>query len=197
MQLRAERSQIDLDSLTKLVRAYIEEEEGISSEHATALAERFLVVAHERSGLLVETEPTDPPVYAFTHEGFREYLVADALFNSGETRLIRTVLDNIDNPTWEEVILLTGSHSGLSHYLRERLLNECLETARVCKAAGNLDGWARRLTMTGRMARDMGENLFPKDRTRVQDVLLSAMLSTSNPIKYRIELCWSSTNSAG
>lgn len=188
MQLSEKRTEIDFVTLAGLLADYLAEKERAPRDQAAAIAERFLVVSHERSGLLVETEPSDPPIYAFTHEGFREYLVADALANLREAKFIGTVLDNIDNPTWEEVLLLAGAHPGLSDDLREYLLEECLAAATKCKAAGNLDGWVRRLTMVGRMARDMGEYLSPKDRTKLKELLAEAMLDPANQLKFRIEI---------
>ena len=188
MQLSEKRTEIDFFTLVNLLRDYLIERERTPPEKAGPQAEKFLITSHERSGLLVETEPSDPPIYAFTHEGFREYLVADALANLREHKFISSILDNIDNPTWEEVIVLAGAHSALSDDLREYLLERCVEAAGVCKSSNNSEGWARRLTMAGRMAKDMGDYLSPNDRSKLREILAEAMLDTDGEIKYRIEV---------
>jgi formylglycine-generating enzyme required for sulfatase activity len=182
------RTEIDLNSLVDIVGNFLVEKESVPTDKAAPSAKQFLINCHERSGLLVETDPSDPPIFAFTHERFREYLVADALANARETKFIRTILDNIDNPTWEDAIVMAGAHPGLSDDLREHLLETCVEEAADCKADGNIEGWSRRWVMAGRMARDMGAYLSPKDRSHLIEVLSQGMLDTANDLKHRIEI---------
>ena len=189
MQLSEKRAEIDFLSLVDILSTYLTEKERTPSEQAKTYAERFLVISHERSGLLgKKTEPSDPPIYSFTHEGFREYLVADALANLREAKFIRTILDNIDNPTWEVGHRFGWRTSRVIRRFARNLLEECVEAAKTCKAGGNSGGWARRLTMAGRMARDMGEYLSPKDRAKLKEILAEAMLDTANQLQYRIEI---------
>lgn len=194
MQFSEKRAEIDFISLMDILSKYLTEKERVPVEKSRKFAEVFLNTSHERSGLLVETEPSDPPIYAFVHEGFREYLVADALVNLREAQFINTVLKNIDNPTWEEIIVLASAHTGLSDASREYLLEECVNAAQACKASGNAEQWARRLNMAGRMARDIGEYLSPQERAKLKEVLEEAMLDTANQLKHRSEIALSLDN---
>lgn len=188
MQFREVRTEIDFISLVNILVAYLTERERIPPDQAATQAERFLYMSHERSNLLVETEPTDPPIYAFFHDKVREFLVADVLANYLDDKFKSAILDNIDNPTWEEIIVFAGAHRKLPDERRELLLDSCIEAARECKRSGNLEGWTRRLTMAGRMARDMGDYLDPNDQTKLKDVLAEAMLDTTSELNHRIEV---------
>lgn len=188
MQLTGKRTSIDFPTLVDVLSTYLIETEQIPPERARAGAERFLLNSHERSGLLVEMEPTDPPVYGFTHEGFREYLVANAITAQRESKIVASVLEHIDDPTWEEIILLAGAHPGLNDEVREYLLDECINAARAARAEVNPEVWVRRLGVTGRMSRDMGDLLSPPNRTKVKRILLESALDTANHIKHRIDL---------
>ena len=185
MQLGEKRTEIDLASLAMILRKYLVKEEHTSPGQAKNTARHCLKVFHARSGLLVEMEPR---IYAFTHEGFREYLVAHALINFRETQFVNTVLKHIDDPIWDEVLLLAAAHPGLSDGLRVHLLKTCLKDARERKGAGDPAGWARRMIMAGRMAFDMGEYLSPKYRARLRDELAAAAADTSIRLEHRIAL---------
>lgn len=188
MQNSEKRTEIDFLSLMRILIEYLIENEAMSPEQARTFAKRFLIISHERSGLLVETEPSVPPIYAFTHEGFREYLVANALLNLGEAKFIENILGNIENQNWEEIIVLAGAHSGLSDYLRQRLLKECVADAEKSKSEGNLEGWIRRLTMTGKIARDMRGYLPSSYKIKLKKVLEEAMFDTASQLEYRNEV---------
>ena len=50
--------------------------QGASPAEQKTWARNFLAMAHHRSGLFVESEPE---IYAFSHQNFREYLAATDL----------------------------------------------------------------------------------------------------------------------
>lgn len=188
MQYRENRTEIDFVSLVGIISAYLMEKERIAEHQATDYAERFLVNSHEKSGLLVEMEPSEPPIYSFTHDGFREYLVADAMVNLSESKFVNTILEKIDNQSWDEVILLAGAHSELGDARREILLDSCIDAANKCKLQNNWEGWSRRLIMAGRMARDMKDDLSPNDRDKLKEVLYAAMTDVDNQPRSRVDI---------
>ncbi|MDI1256707.1 MAG: SUMF1/EgtB/PvdO family nonheme iron enzyme [Flavobacterium sp.] len=181
---------IDFNSLVSFLKDYFEDKEGVNPEQALIYSELFLHHSHERSGLLVETEPSDPPIYSFTHEGFREYLVADALINLLDTEFVNILLEHIDEPTWEEVIVLSGAHSELGEQRRELILDKCVKAGKDCKLNNNWEGWSRRMIMAGRIARDMRENLSRKYRDKLKETLAVAILDTQNEFKYRLDIAF-------
>jgi formylglycine-generating enzyme required for sulfatase activity len=188
MQLSGKRSQIDYDSLMEILSGYLRDEEGESKDRIPTLAKRFIANSQERSGLLIETESGYPSIYAFAHDGFREYLVAFALANLLDDDYINTILTNIDDPAWEEAIIMAATLRSLPGKRRGLLLDKCLNEARNCKSEGKFDEWLRRLTIAGRMARDMGWLLSLKDAIKLKMALLEAIRDQAAGLKRQNEI---------
>ena len=188
MQLSKRRTSIELPVLKTILKDYIAEREGLDEEKSGAIAVSFVKQSQEQSGLLVETDPSDPPIFAFSHEGFREFLVADSLVNKLDGELINLVLSHMDDPAWEEIITLFGAHQSVSEALRVLLLGKCYEAAHQSKLNDDRTTWARRLTLVGRMARLMGGHLPYKERERYQSALLAAMNDAEAAPENRLEI---------
>lgn len=163
---------------------YLENQERVHSDMAETWARNFLYNAHERSGLLVEVEPD---TYAYTHEGFREFLAATHLTNVRESEFIEAVIGHIQDDAWEQVILLAGAHRKLPNAWRGYVLEECLKAGETYREKGEESGWLHHLVMAGRMAGDMGENLTGPKREVVETVLYQAMTSLDLPPTDRVE----------
>jgi formylglycine-generating enzyme required for sulfatase activity len=101
------------------------------------------------------------------------------------------VLGNIDDPTWEEVIVLVAANRKLSDAAREALLEECAAASARRLDEGKVESWARHLTLIGRMVRDMGEYLPPHVRLRYQTKLHAAMARNDCPLAQRSGLALS------
>jgi len=189
MQLSGKRTQIDQSSLIEFLSKYMIEHEGSPVELTNQYARKFLLSAQESSGLLVNTDPSEPTIYSFSHEGFREFLVADALRNDNlEADLISEILQRIDDTTWEEIIVLVGSYRRVSDAFRRHLLDECIKAANACRIGGDVTGWARRLVMAGRMAHDMGGYLALSGREQIKRILQTAVGDGSVDVKHRLEI---------
>ena len=188
MQLSGKRTEIDFPSLVEALARYLRDREGAEDPAAERLARRFVDESHERSGLLNETDPSERRIFAFSHEGFREFLVAEAMLNLSEARLTAMVLENIDDPAWEEVIVLVAASRKLSDAAREHLLEECAAAAERRLDEMKIESWARHLTVVGHMVRDMDEYLPPHLRVRYQATLLSAMVRRDCPLTQRCGL---------
>lgn len=184
MQIAEQKTEISKRRAIQLLKKYLEEEELKDAKIALSWAEGFLYNAHENSGILVEIEPD---VFAFTHEGFREYLVASALTNVRESELIKTVLDNILDSSWEEVILQTGAHRSLSNALRVFLLKEILKVASDLKKNGDQENWSRHLFMAGRLSLDMSDYIPVHASALVKTELFKTMTDEKTEINYRVE----------
>lgn len=185
MQHSSSRTEIADSDLITVLEKYLIEDEGKQDIEARHTARKFIRFSHERSGLFVEMEPQ---VYAFTHEGFREYLVAHALSNMREEELVATIIDHISDANWEQVLLLAGAHPNLAGKSRAHLLETCVAAAEQCLRNNDSKGWARRLTMAGKMANDMGDYLLPKYRQILQKHLRTAVMNSSQVLNDRIEL---------
>lgn len=185
MQLSGKRAEIDFPTLVDTLVAFLRDREGVEEAKGPQLAERFVDESHERSGLLIETDPSAPRIFAFSHEGFREFLVGEAMRNQGEEELSRLALDHIDDPTWEEVIVLLAANRALSDKAREDLLEKCVAAADQRFTAENIESWARHLTVTGRMVRDMGDYLPRHIKGRYQLKLLTEIARSDGQLAHR------------
>lgn len=148
-----------------IAKYLIERERILDEETAQVWAENFLENSHERSGLLVEA---NPGVYAFLHKGFMEYLAAGALVNQSKT-LVQTILANVTDEWWEQVILLAGAHPKLPEDYRAELVDRILKAAQ--EYPFNSVEHIRRLVMVGRLARDMAEYLPGQQHEQVETIL--------------------------
>lgn len=138
--------------------AFFREREGAKPGEDAVWAGNFLDVAHQRSGLFVETAPE---TYAFSHQNFREYLAATALIGQRDDKMAQAVLSHAADAWWEEVILLAAAHSNLSDERREFLLEQMLEQGH--------------LLLAGRCAVDAGDRLTAPLRHRIRDELYARM----------------------
>ena len=116
-------------------------------------------MAHHRSGLFVESEPD---VYAFSHQNFREYLAATDLVEQLDEDMLRSVLAHANDPLWEEVILLAAAHPDLSHERRDLMLQRLSE--------------ADQLVLAGRCAVDAGARLPLARREQIVQDLHARMV---------------------
>ncbi|MBI5652941.1 MAG: SUMF1/EgtB/PvdO family nonheme iron enzyme [Chloroflexi bacterium] len=131
-------------------------------------ARRFLVVAHQRSGLFVEGAPN---LYNFSHSNFREYLAATELVKELDNDLVRIVLEHVGDAWWEETILLAMALKELGDPRRKLVMDELL-------ARGHL-------IMAGKCAVDMSDRLPAPLRQEITDKLLARMQANDVPVKER------------
>lgn len=178
------RTEIKFSFAARILAKYLQREEKQTLEDAKEFAKQFLIKSQKGRGILKATERG---VYAFAHEGFREYLVAHSLINLGDREFIHTVIDHIDKATWEEIILLAASHPALPDKRREYLLNACQKAAKNAVDA-NPELWVRLMIMTGRMAYDMGEYLSPNYRAKLEAALRTATTNSIIKLSQRIDL---------
>ena len=149
---------------------YIRREERKDERTAAQWAENFLFNSHERGGVFVET---NPGLFAFPHQGLREYLAATALKDRREGEFIQTALQNLADDWWEQVILLAGAHPELSQATRGYFVEELLKAAEDPQADPPIRH-ARRL-MAGQCAVDMADYLPGPQRELVEGALLHLM----------------------
>jgi formylglycine-generating enzyme required for sulfatase activity len=166
------KTEISNAEAIKLISEYLQERERKDPNSAETGAENFLQNMQERSGLLVEVEPQ---VFSFTHEGFREYLAANALINKRENEFIQTILEHIQDDRWEQVLLLAGAHSELPDAWRKYLVTEVMKVGNQFKQEGQMEAWVRHLLMAGRLARDMADYLPGIEKHEVENSLYTAM----------------------
>ena len=165
----------------QILLAYLLERECKDAELAQVWAEKFLENCHEHSGLLVETAPG---VYAFLHDGFREYLAAEELRNRSGV-FVQTVLEHLENTNWEQVILLAGAHGQLPEDVGEQLIGALLAGAEKLDRRGSR--WLRSLLMAGRLADDMADHLAEPPRQRVIEKLHAVMTDPAEKPTARAE----------
>lgn len=174
MQTELKSAEISKKQGIKELALYLEQNEGVAAADARRWAKGFLRNSHERSGVLVETSAN---VYAFIHKNFMEYFAATALIKDVDDP-IQAVLDILDeDPTWwDEMIAFAGAHP-LGVQLHKKW------TPRILAAAAQLslgsEGWLRRLTVAGIMARDMTTRLPHPQRLEIQNALYTAATNTN------------------
>jgi formylglycine-generating enzyme required for sulfatase activity len=177
MHTVAKQYEVDAETARSVLSEYFMQKERFKDkELAESCAEGFLLNSHERSGLLAEMTAAsehNPATYAFIHQNFAEFLAATELVNRGG--LVEVVLENIDDPWWEQVILFAGAQRGPFDHLRSEIILRLMEAA-----SQQLDGapeWERRLSMAGHLARDMGGHLDGGVREELEEVLRQAATS--------------------
>ncbi len=163
----ADRARVELTE-------YIRREERRDERTAAQWAENFLFNSHERGGVFVET---DPGLFAFPHQGLREYLAATALKDRREGEFIQTALQNLADDWWEQVILLAGAHPELSQATRGYFVEELLKAAEDPQVAPPLRH--ARLLMAGQCAVDMADYLPGPQSESVEQALLHLMRDTN------------------
>ena len=154
-----------LDELTR----YLMKQERKDQQTAENWARGFITNAHERSGVFVEQEPGN---YAFTHQGFREFLAATALVNKREHELIHILLERMIDDWWEQVILLAGAHPRLSDDVRAYLIEEILKSGRDSSRPKMQHKY---ILMAGRCAVDMAGHLPGPALEGVEHALIRLM----------------------
>lgn len=147
--------------------AFFREREG-GKDASDTWARRFLVVAHQRSGLYVEGAPN---LYNFSHSNFREYLAATELVKELDSDLVRIVLERVGDAWWEETILLAMALKELGDPRRKLVMDELL-------ARGHL-------LMAGKCAVDMSDRLPAPLRQEITGKLLAQKQALDAPIKDR------------
>lgn len=174
--------EMDTETAKKVLTEYFMQKERIKdSEMAESYAEGFLLNSHERSGLLAEISTTS---YAFIHQNFAEFLAATELINRGG--LINAIIQNIDDPWWEQVILFAGAQRGPFDHLRSEVITQLIDAAN--KQPYGTSKWKRRLSMAGHLARDMGGHLDGAVREELEDVLYQAATSANKEPASRADL---------
>ncbi len=152
----------------KAIENYLVEQEGATTIEAKRWAKKFLQNAHEHSGLFMENEPG---TYAFIHKNFLEYFAATALITDQDDP-VQIILDNIQDPWWDQVILLACAHRDANNPFRRDII------PRILSLAGQLErgspAWSRVLMMAGGIARDMTTRLPTPKRRELEQVLEQA-----------------------
>ncbi len=174
MHTVAKQYEIDSETAKNALAEYFMQKESVKdAELAEQYAEGFLRSSHERSGLLAEiTAATEnqPAKVAFIHQNFAEFLAATELIN--RQGLVEAVLEHIEDPWWEQVILFAGASGETHDYQRVemigRLINAASETGRGSA------GWQRRLVMAAHLARDMAKKFEGPEREDLERVLYTA-----------------------
>ena len=159
------------DDAVNVMIEYFKKKERVKDEFlAEDYASGFLHYSHLHSGILAEMTPAThqkPASYAFIHQNFGEYLAAAEIVNRG--RLVDFVLEHIDEPWYEQVILLAGSlRDGLDSQRSEII---CGLLQAVDEEKQGTEKWIRRLVMAGHLARDMSGYLDGGDREELEEVL--------------------------
>lgn len=159
MQQEAREAGVQKEEALEYLATFFGEHEGAKPDQKGEWARGFLDVAHQRSGLFIET---DPGIYAFSHGHFREYLAATALIDRTDDEMVRAVLAHAGEGWWEEVIKLAVAHERLSSARRELLLRAMMDGGHLVLA-----GWC---------AVDAGGRLPATLRERIKEELRSRMI---------------------
>ena len=175
-------SDVPLEVAREVLKEYLQKREGSEPSLALQWAGDFLRNAHEFSGLFVEMEAER---YAFTHQGFREFLAATALKNKREQEFLSLVRGHATDDWWEEVILLAAAHPELAAELREYLIEVLLDGAND----PNLSADARHtfLLLSGQCTADMAQLLPNPRRNQVIEKLYDAMIQKDLEPKKRLQ----------
>lgn len=173
LQRTLRKAEITAEAACQVLQTYLQERERVTDAAlAETWAENFLVNSHERSGLLVESEPG---IYAFLHKGFLEYLAASALVNQSKT-LVETVLNYAEDEWWEQVILLAGAHPKTPEDLRIELITALLQ--RAAELSPHSESGLHHLILAGEMARDMAGHLPGPEHEQVERALYAAAVDS-------------------
>ena len=177
MHTVAKQYEVDSETAkTVLADYFMQQERQKNREIAENWAEGFLINSHERSGLLAEMTAASghhPARVAFIHQNFAEFLAATELVNRGG--LVETILEHIQDPWWEQVILFAGAQRDLSDYLRSEIITRLLGAA-IQLGSGSPE-WERRMIMAAHLARDMGAQLDGGVREELEEFLHQAACS--------------------
>ena len=110
--------EIETTQVNKILSKYLEDHEGVPKEKAGDWAMHFLHSAHLQSGLFVES---NPETYSFLHKNFLEYFAASSLLANEDEPLLE-IIAHLDDPWWEEVLLLAAAHPKATNKFRSNLI---------------------------------------------------------------------------
>jgi len=113
------------DYLSKLPNVHSNMEELLLHSEAVLQA---IGIQH---GLLI---PRSKTIYSFSHRAFQEYFTARSIVTSSEQQLLKQLLNNITNPRWREVFLLTTEMLPNADKLLEKMKQQ---VDRILASEGN------------------------------------------------------------
>jgi len=139
---------------TEVVRqiTLVLEKMGYEPEDADIEAERLLDDMRRYSGLLVER---GRDAYGFMHLTFQEYFAARAIAMMRLAERLKVIRENLHDPRWREVILLTAGQIG-SVDLREEEVSELVRGVLTADSWGNQYAHHDTLLAASCMADDVG-----------------------------------------
>ncbi|NET60056.1 MAG: NACHT domain-containing protein [Symploca sp. SIO2E6] len=148
--------------------------------------QEFFQQIKDVSGLLVEKELG---VYEFAHLSFQEYLAAVEIKETNQEQLL---IDNIDNPWWNETIRLYAAQTNASNLIRAVLVSsspsvEVMALAYDCLEEGLIVDSEVRQQLEARLEVDLGDLGTDKFRLAA-NVLLSRRLNNLVRIEENVEI---------
>jgi formylglycine-generating enzyme required for sulfatase activity len=142
--------------LPDFIAAYLPEDLIQRTQECARRSGALLDNIREESGILTEKglDVAGEPVVGFSHLTFQEYLAADAIRERPEE--LSSLLDNLFNPTWREVLLLYVSMADAGDVIRaclgdvrQPLLVRYLLAGRCLAEGGRIDAQQQRHIMAG------------------------------------------------
>lgn len=153
-------------------------EDGITRRRASVLANDFLRLAREATGILQEVGQHS---YGFMHQTFEEYLAARAIIDLSHDPL-EYVKKYADDPSWREVIRLAVG-AATPRMAATLLLNGLLENDRL--GARN----PRNVILAGECLLDRGKgSISGKDNIQALDIMLQEMKRPTTQIPLRVTI---------
>ncbi|HPH98423.1 MAG TPA: SUMF1/EgtB/PvdO family nonheme iron enzyme [Anaerolineaceae bacterium] len=182
MQSELDLVEIETEAAARILSQFMIDHEGILPEKARDWAKRFLRSAHLQSGLFVESSPG---VHSFLHKNFLEYFAASSLLMD-EINPNAVIKDHLDDPRWEEILLLAAAHPKATNIFRSQLIPEIIQCAEACEVGS--EAWKRRLWMAGQMASDMTTRLPAGPKKQITGCLYQAATSSDLQPSTRADL---------
>ena len=178
MQDEIKEIEIKSEYATSILQEYLHIKEGLALDKAMIWAKQFLRGSHLHSGIFVEYTPG---YYSFLHKSFLEYFAASSLLSDNEEPL-KIVMSHLDDTWWDEVLLLTASHSKATNIFREKVISAIIESAQRM----NLFGQEKRILFAGKMASDMTTRLPAKPKKQIIEELVKVSSNSCYAIKNRV-----------
>ncbi len=176
MQQSLRKAEVETKPAIDTLIDFIQNIEGEKiAEKASEAAQGFLENSHERSGILVES---DPGVYSFVHKAFMEYLAALALVKKSKT-LVNTLLEHTNDDWWTNVTLFAGAHSETPDDVCLELVDQLV--ARWKRAENIHSATITDLLLAGRLTRDISGRLPGQVIERVKNELHAVMIDPAFP----------------
>ena len=171
MIVEQQQFEITADDAVQVMTGYFRDKERVKDDElAEKYARGFLHYSHLHSGLLAEMSPATrqkSASFAFIHQNFGEFLAAAEIVNRG--KLVDFVVQNIDDPWWEQVILFAGAMREGIDSQRGEIVCGLMESAE--HLTQGTQEWSRRLVMAGHLARDMAGHLDGAVREELMELL--------------------------